>query len=69
MSNSKKYINQNDKAQRILTGVSIWAGYYRENPQIFVKEYLNIVLKLFLGVLGIYEISLILFTLNSNICF
>lgn len=47
MSNSKKYINQNDKAQRILTGVSIWAGYYRENPQIFVKEYLNIVLKLF----------------------
>lgn len=37
----------NDKAERILDGIAVWAAYYRENPQRFVKDYLNIILKLF----------------------
>lgn len=34
----------NDK---LLEGVGIWGSFYRENPQRFVEEYLNIKLKLF----------------------
>lgn len=38
----------NDKAERILNGVAAWTAYYRENPQRFVVDYLNIIsLKLF----------------------
>lgn len=37
----------NDKSERILQGVALWCAYYRENPQRFVKEYLNISLKTF----------------------
>lgn len=36
-----------EKSNRILKGVAYWGAYYRENPQRFVKEYLNITLKLF----------------------
>lgn len=41
----------NDKANRILEGVAIWAAFYRHNPQRFAKEYLNINLKLFQKIL------------------
>lgn len=34
----------NDK---LLEGVGIWGSFYRENPQRFVEDYLNIKLKLF----------------------
>lgn len=37
----------NEKSERILNGVAAWCAYYRENPQRFVKEYLNIDLKRF----------------------
>ena len=37
----------NDKSQIILEGVALWCSYYRENPQRFIKEYLNIDLKRF----------------------
>ncbi len=37
----------NDKSKRRMDGVARWAAYYRENPQRFVKDYLNITLKLF----------------------
>ena len=37
----------NDKANSILLGVATWASFYRENPHRFVKEYLNVHLKLF----------------------
>ena len=40
-----------DKAQRILDGVAVWCGFYRSNPQRFVKDYLNINLKLFQKIL------------------
>lgn len=40
-----------DKANRILEGVAIWAGFYRENPHRFAKDFLNIKLKLFQKIL------------------
>ena len=36
-----------EKSEKILSGVAIWTAFYRCNPQRFVKEYLNISLKLF----------------------
>lgn len=47
MNTKTKAKNTNDKAERRLRGVAKWAAYYRENPQRFVKDYLNITLKLF----------------------
>lgn len=44
----------NEKSQRILEGVAAWCGFYRNNPQRFVKDYLNITLKLFQKIL-IYQ--------------
>lgn len=37
----------NEKSEKILQGVAIWCAYYRENPQKFVKDYLNVSLKRF----------------------
>lgn len=36
-----------EKSDRILLGVATWAAFYRCNPQRFVKDYLNVHLKLF----------------------
>lgn len=41
----------NEKAEKIMNGVAIWASYYRHNPQRFVKEYLNVQLKSFQKIL------------------
>ena len=41
----------NDKAERIMNGVNIWASFYRANPQRFCADYLNINLKLFQKIL------------------
>ena len=41
----------NEKSEKILNGIATWCAYYRENPQRFVKEYLNISLKRFQKVL------------------
>lgn len=41
----------NQKAEKILFGVAKWAGFYRCNPQRFVKDYLNITLKTFQKIL------------------
>ena len=51
--NNKKSEKQlaNEKSQRIMEGVAVWCAYYRDNPQRFVKEYLNITLKRFQKVL------------------
>lgn len=45
----KKSVNQlaNEKSQRILDGVAAWCAFYRENPQRFVADYLNVTLKTF----------------------
>lgn len=45
----KKSVNQlaNEKSQRILEGVAAWCAFYRDNPQRFVADYLNITLKTF----------------------
>ena len=44
----------NDKSEKIMDGVAAWCSFYRSNPQRFVKDYLNINLKLFQKIL-IYE--------------
>ena len=51
--NSKKSEKQlaNEKSAKIMNGVAYWCSYYRENPQRFVKEYLNINLKRFQKIL------------------
>lgn len=41
----------NEKSERIMLGIAEWCAYYRENPQRFVKDYLNINLKLFQKIL------------------
>lgn len=41
----------NDKSERILEGVAYWGAFYRMNPQRFVKDYLNVTLKLFQKIL------------------
>ena len=53
MANNKKSEKQiaNEKSKRIMEGVAIWASFYRYNPQRFVKDYLNINLKLFQKIL------------------
>ena len=40
-----------DKANRIMEGIAYWGSFYRSNPQRFVKDYLNINLKLFQKIL------------------
>ena len=46
---SKKTISEvaHEKSEKLLEGIGFWASYYRCNPHRFVKEYLNIQLKLF----------------------
>ena len=39
------------KSDAIMEGVAYWASFYRKNPQRFVKEFLNINLKLFQKIL------------------
>jgi hypothetical protein len=53
LENQKKSEKQlaNEKSERIMNGVAYWAAFYRENPQRFVKDYLNINLKLFQKIL------------------
>lgn len=41
----------NEKSNRIMEGVAVWCAFYRYNPQRFVKEYLNVHLKLFQKIL------------------
>ena len=41
----------NEKSERIMNGIAAWASFYRANPQRFVKDYLNVNLKLFQKIL------------------
>lgn len=41
----------NEKSERIMQGIAVWTGFYRSNPQRFVKDYLNVNLKLFQKIL------------------
>ena len=41
----------NEKSERIMQGVAYWAAFFRLNPHRFVKDYLNINLKLFQKIL------------------
>lgn len=40
-----------DKADRIMNGVAVWCSFYRNNPQRFAKDFLNIDLKIFQKIL------------------
>lgn len=53
MVNTVKNANDviQEKAERVLEGVAYWASFYLHNPHRFVKEYLNINLKLFQKIL------------------
>lgn len=50
---NRKSLNEvkQEKSERIMEGVGYWAAYYRENPQRFATEFLNIKLKLFQKIL------------------
>ena len=37
----------NEKSKRVMDGVAYWGSFYRANPQRFVKDYLNVDLRLF----------------------
>lgn len=52
-STKKKTIQEvyKEKSERLMDGVAYWAAFYRKNPQRFVREYLNIKLKLFQKIL------------------
>ena len=57
MTETKKKSQQEvlqDKADRIMNGIDLWAGFYRNNPHRFAKDYLNVVLKPFQQIL-LYE--------------
>ena len=41
----------NEKSERIMNGIAYWGSFYRCNPHRFVKDYLNINLKLFQKIL------------------
>lgn len=41
----------NEKSQKIMDGIAAWCGFYRSNPHRFVKDYLNVHLKLFQKIL------------------
>lgn len=53
MANNKKTISevQKEKSERVMDGIGYWAAFYRKNPQRFVKEFLNMNLKLFQKIL------------------
>jgi len=53
MVNNKKTISevQKEKSERLMDGIGYWAAFYRKNPQRFVKEFLNMNLKLFQKIL------------------
>jgi hypothetical protein len=36
-----------DKSEKLMTGIGVWASYYRANPHRFASEYLGITLKIF----------------------
>lgn len=40
-----------EKSERIMRGIAIWTAFYRSNPHRFVKDYLNVNLKLFQKIL------------------
>lgn len=41
----------NEKSRRIMEGIAAWTSFYRSNPHRFVKDYLNVDLKLFQKIL------------------
>ena len=53
MSKAKQTYNEvvKAKSEKVMEGVAIWANFYRHNPQRFVKEFLNIELRLFQKIL------------------
>lgn len=56
MTDDKKTANEveYEKRHHLLYMVAYWGSYYRENPHRFVKDFLNITLKLFQKI-NIYE--------------
>lgn len=50
---NKKTIQEvaKEKSERLMDGIGYWGTFYRKNPQRFVKDYLNMQLKLFQKIL------------------
>ncbi len=51
---------EQERSQRIMEGVAIWASFYRANPHRFCTDYLNLALKLF------QKILLFLMSISTN---
>lgn len=52
--NRKRLTNkevENNKIEKAMNGVAMWASFYRANPHRFAIDYLNIVLKKFQAIL------------------
>ena len=41
----------NEKSERIMNGVAYWGQFYRNNPQRFCRDFMNVHLKLFQKIL------------------
>ena len=65
MASNKKTISEikKEKSERLMDGIGYWASFYRKNPQRFVREFLNIKLKLFQKIL-IYAMMM-----STNFCY
>lgn len=48
MKTSKKTYKEvtQEKSERIMEGIGYWASFYRENPQRFAADFLNVKLKI-----------------------
>lgn len=42
---------QQEKSERVMEGIGYWAAFYRENPQRFAADFLNLDLKIFQKIL------------------
>lgn len=49
--NLNKHNDSLTKSEKLMNGVGLWTSFYRNNPHRFVKDYLNINLKLFQKIL------------------
>lgn len=56
MIKEKKTLNKvvQEKSEKLMNGINIWASFYRANPHRFAKDYLNLTLKTFQKI-NLYE--------------
>ena len=50
-ANFSKAAENFTKSEKLMNGIGIWAGYYRQRPDVFAEEYLGLILKPFQKIL------------------